>query len=78
MHNSSAMIETLLSGGAVDFGPVSLGSYGVVNAAYNRELNANWRFSVRLNNLFDRKYEVAAGYNTTPRSFLVNLRYQPR
>ena len=78
MHNSSAMIETLLSGGAVDYGPVSLGSYGVVNAAYYRELNTNWRFSVRLNNLFDRKYEVAAGYNTTPRSFLVNLRYQPR
>ena len=76
-HNSSAMIETLLSGGAIDYGPVSLGSYGVVNAAYNRELNANWRFSIRLNNLFDRKYEIADGYNTTPRSFLVNLRYQP-
>lgn len=77
-HNSSAMIETLLSGGAVDYGPVTLNSYGVVNAAYNRELNSHWRFSVRLNNLFDRKYEVADGYNTTPRSFLVNLRYQPR
>jgi vitamin B12 transporter len=77
-HNSSAMLETLLSGGAVDYGPVTLAGYGVVNAAYNHELNANWRFSVRLNNLFDRKYEVAAGYNTTPRSFLVNLRYQPR
>lgn len=76
-NNSSAMIETLLSGGAVDYGPVSLGSYGVVNAAYNRELNTKWRFSVRLNNLFDRKYEVADGYNTTPRSFLVNLSYRP-
>ena len=77
-RNSTAMIETFLSGGAVDYGPVTLGAYGVVNAAYNRQLNSNWRFSVRLNNLFDRKYEVADGYNTTPRSFLVNLRYQAR
>lgn len=77
-HNSSMMVETLLSGGAVDYGPVTLGGYGVVNAAYNRELNSRWRFSVRLNNLLDRKYVVADGYNTTPRSFLVNLRYQPR
>jgi len=77
-HNSSMMMETLLSGGAVDYGPVNLGGYGVVNVAYNRELNSRWRFSVRLNNLLDRKYAVADGYNTTPRSFLVNLRYQPR
>lgn len=77
-HNSSAMLETLLSGGALDYGPVKLGAYGVVNAVYNRQLNPGWRFSVRIDNLFDRKYEVAAGYNTTPRSLLVNLRYQPR
>ena len=48
------------------------------------DLNAQWQFQrdwslgARLNNVFDRQYETAWGYNQPGRELHLTLRYSPR
>ena len=76
-NNSSAMIEAFGSSGHEDLYGAKISAYAVFNFAYKQTLSKNWQVSARISNLLDSSYEVISGYNTTPRSFLVNLRYQP-
>jgi len=38
-------------------------------------INADWRLEARVENLFDRDYQVVDGYNQAPRGLFVGLRY---
>ncbi|MDY0014163.1 MAG: TonB-dependent receptor [Rhodocyclaceae bacterium] len=55
-----------------------LPGYGLVNLFGHYQLNRDWRIEARANNVFDRDYELARGYNTWGASVFVGLRYLPR
>ena len=55
-----------------------LSGYAITNlyGAYN--IDKNWSVFARVNNLFDRNYELAADYATPATSAFVGLRYAPK
>jgi vitamin B12 transporter len=74
-------LDLLAAGNRRDFGfpePVRLGGYMLAN------LSAQWTFgdrltlTARVENLLDRDYELASGYNTVGRSLFASLRYSLR
>lgn len=56
---------------------LKMGGYGLLNASASYALNKTWTFQARANNLFDRQYELARGYNTPGVNVFVGVRYQP-
>ncbi len=48
-----------------------LPGYGLLNVHAAYALDPHWRIEARLDNLFDRRYELARGFNTPDRSVLV-------
>lgn len=52
-----------------------LGGYAFVNLHAGYELSPEWRFSVRVNNATDKRYELVQGYNTPRRNVFVALNY---
>ena len=55
----------------------SLGGYGLVGAYARRPLDAGWTLEVRGDNLGDKKYRQAIGFNTAGATIFVGLRYAP-
>ncbi|MDP2256802.1 MAG: TonB-dependent receptor [Polaromonas sp.] len=55
-----------------------LGGYGVVDLSAERALSPDWRLQLRLNNVGDKAYETALGYNQSGRGAFVTLRWQPK
>ena len=51
-----------------------MGGYTVIHAALRYRINKTWRVEVIGQNLADKKYELAQGYNTPSRSVFLNLR----
>jgi vitamin B12 transporter len=51
-----------------------MSGYTLVNASLNYRLNKQWQIEVAGNNLADRRYELARGYNQLQRQWLVNVR----
>jgi vitamin B12 transporter len=70
--------ELQLAGPRVDFGPVNLGGYALLNLGCRYELAPGWSAQVRLDNALDRRYELASGYNTPARSLTLAMRYRMR
>ena len=71
-------LDVLASGDRYDFGypsNVRLGGYTLVNASWRVTLMTGLRLQVRVENLFDKRYEYAAGYNTMRRGLFVAVRY---
>ncbi len=56
---------------------VNIPGYAVVNLIGAYSLSQNWTLGGRLENLFNKQYELVSGYNTQPRSVFVTLRYAP-
>lgn len=56
---------------------LKMGGYGLLNVSADHALGKEWSFHARVNNLFDRHYELAQGYNTPGVNAFVGLRYQP-
>lgn len=56
---------------------LKMGGYGLLNASAGYALSKEWSFQARANNLFDRQYELARGYNTPGVNVFVGVRYQP-
>lgn len=54
-----------------------LGGYGVASLTASRPLGGDWSILSRINNLFDKQYELVQGYNTPGLNLFVSLRYQP-
>lgn len=55
-----------------------LGGYSVWSVYVNRRLDDEWTAQVKLDNVFDRQYQLAYGYNTPGRGVYATLRYQPK
>lgn len=53
----------------------TLGSYTRFDLRYSRPLAGLWTLEARIENLGDRKYELASGFNTPGRSGLLTLRW---
>ena len=74
----SADTELQLAGPRVDFGPVYLGGYALLNLGCRYELAPGWSAQLRLDNALDRRYELASGYNTAARTLTLAMRYRMR
>jgi outer membrane cobalamin receptor len=51
-----------------------MGGYAVVNARVGYRINRLWTVEVNAQNLGDRKYELARGYNPQNRSVFLNVK----
>lgn len=51
--------------------------YGVVNLAAHYELYKSLALETRLENIFDKQYQIIEGFNTPGRSLFVTLHYRP-
>lgn len=55
-----------------------LGGYATVDLYADWQVAADWSVQAKVNNLADREYETAMGYNQPGRAFYVTLRWQPK
>ena len=55
-----------------------LAGYGTLDVRADWALTPDWSVGARINNLADRVYETAYGYNQPGRQGFLTLRYQPR
>jgi vitamin B12 transporter len=74
----SADAELQLAGPRIDFGPVPLGGYTLLNVGCRYELAPGWSAQLRVDNALDRRYELASGYNTPGRALTLAMRYHMR
>ena len=54
-----------------------MGGYALVNLTANYALSKQWSLMLRADNILDKHYELAAGYNTAGASLLGGVRYAP-
>lgn len=73
-----AGVEVVYAGPRDDVGGVRLGSYTLVNLRGSLALSPSWSLAARIENITDRDYELAYGYNTPGRSGFVEVIWQPR
>ncbi|WP_137894788.1 TonB-dependent receptor [Ramlibacter sp. 2FC] len=57
---------------------VSLGGFATMDLHADRALSRDWTLQARLNNLADKQYETARGFNQPGRAVYLTLRYQPK
>lgn len=65
----------LASGDRDDVGGIHLPGYVLANLTGQLALAEQWRLNARIENLFDRDYETAAGFRMQERSFFLDLGY---
>ena len=54
-----------------------MGGYALVNLTANYALDKHWSLTMRADNVLDKHYELAAGYNTAGASVFGGVRYSP-
>ncbi|HEY5604190.1 MAG TPA: TonB-dependent receptor [Gammaproteobacteria bacterium] len=54
----------------------TLPSYGLVNFNYTYRLNPAWQFKTHIENLFDKEYQLASGFNAQDRFIMLSVAYQ--
>jgi len=54
-----------------------LGGYGKLDLSVERQLAPDWRLQLRLNNVGDKRYETARGFNQSGRALFATLNWQP-
>ena len=59
-----------------DFGNQRMGGYAIMNTRTHWHLSPDWTLRAKIDNLFDKDYEQAAGYNTQGRYFETSLTYR--
>jgi vitamin B12 transporter len=74
---AAAGAELILSSSRRDVSGGEIAGYGVVNLAARYALRRDLTLEGRLENLFDKKYQLIDGFNTPDRSLFVTLRYRP-
>ena len=55
-----------------------LGGYGIVDVRARLPINRDWSMGLNLNNLSNKTYETAYGYNQAGRQVFLTLNYQPK
>ena len=78
-ENASVTATALYTGRRVDidsnsFARITTGDYTVVNLAGTYRLSDTWRFYARVNNLLDKSYEPADGFQALGISALIGLK----
>ncbi|MDO8933462.1 MAG: TonB-dependent receptor, partial [Rhodocyclaceae bacterium] len=58
--------------------PVPLGGYTLINLHGSYAINRDWSAFGRINNLFDKQYELAKDFGTPGVNLFVGLRYAPK
>jgi vitamin B12 transporter len=53
-----------------------MGGYGITNLMGRYHIDHHWQLEGRVENLFDKEYELASGYNTQDRIGFIGIRYQ--
>ncbi len=76
LARGAARVELLAVGRRKDYG-AELPGYALVNAAARLPLGRGLLLEVRAENLTDRDYALAYGYNTPGRSAYLSVRYRP-
>ena len=59
-------------------GPTDLAGYTTWAFYASRKIDLDWTARVKLENAFNRNYELAGGYNTPGRGLFATLQYQPK
>jgi vitamin B12 transporter len=59
-------------------GDADLAGYSTWAFYVSRKIDADWTGRVKLENAFNRNYELAGGYNTPGRGIYATLQYQPK
>ncbi len=60
------------------YSPVTLSGYALWSVHASRKINENWTARVRLENAFDKQYQLAYGFNTPGRGVFATLQYSPQ
>jgi vitamin B12 transporter len=68
--------EWIVSGERSDYGS-NLAGYGVMNLSARYDITRAWYVDARIDNVFDRNYELAYQYNTPRRGAYVTLGWHP-
>lgn len=58
--------------------PETLAGYTLWSFYASRKIDDNWTARLRLENAFDRQYQLAYGYNTPGRGLFATLQYSPK
>lgn len=61
-----------------DFGGARLDAYALANVTARYAMNADWSVLARVENVFNKQYELASGYNTPDRGLFVAVRFAPQ
>ena len=73
----NAGAEFIYADHAYDIGGSVLPSYSIVNLRATLTLSTAWSLTARIENLFDRNYELVHGYNTPGLSGFLEIIWQP-
>ena len=61
-----------------DYSDTVLPGYAIASFYASKEIEPGWTLRARIENAFDRKYELASGYNTPGAGVFVTLQYQAK
>ncbi|CAG9175941.1 Vitamin B12 transporter BtuB [Cupriavidus laharis] len=70
--------EWLLSSSRLDTGSRTLGGYGIVNLNARYNIDKQWFVAARVENLFDKNYQLAFPYNTQGRAGYFTLGWRQK
>jgi vitamin B12 transporter len=68
--------EWIMSGERHDYDS-TLAGYGIVNLSARYDVSKSWYVTARIDNLFDKDYELAYSYNTPRRGAYITLGWHP-
>ncbi len=74
-HALSAGVTLLAASQRTDFNG-SLPGFATLDMRLHYRINPNWQASVKIHNLANRNYQLAAGYNTPGRAIWLQLQWQ--
>jgi vitamin B12 transporter len=76
--NWDARVDLLATGQRNDsaFNDNKMGGYGITNLLGRYHIDRHWQLEGRVENLFDKDYELASGYRTQDRIGFIGIRYQ--
>lgn len=55
-----------------------LAGYAITNLTADYQINTSWKLQGRVNNVFDKDYELSQNYNAPGTNLFVGLRWQPK
>lgn len=65
--------QWIVSSARLDNNSITLGGYGIVNLNARYNINKQWFVAARVENLFDKNYQLAYPYNTQGRAGFITL-----